>query len=162
MIQIITTGGTIEGLEYNNESEVDKSGWKPIESFFKNVRPSFDFKIKQAFSKDSRFITSDDRACLLQSINNSQVKKILITHGTLTMVETAQYLGRLKLKKTIIITGSFVLGSSPDTDAAFNLGFAVSALNFLEFGVYISMQGALFPWDKVIKNTTKNRFEHQN
>ena len=124
---------------------MDKSGWKPIESFFKNLRHSFDFTITQAFSKNSRSITPDDRVCLLQLINNNRVKKILITHGTLTMVETAQYLGRLQLKKTIIIAESFVLGSSPDTDTTFNLGFAVSALNFLESWVYIAMQGELFP-----------------
>ncbi|QCX02353.1 asparaginase [Aggregatimonas sangjinii] len=158
MIWIITTGGTIEGLEYNNESEKNEATVS-IESLLQEINVSFEYCIDCAFSKDSRFITPDDRALLNEKINAISSNHVLITHGTITMVETATYLGKLDINKTIVLVGSFVPGTEKNSDASFNLGYAICALQTLEKGVYIAMNGNVFSWDKVRKNVAKNRFE---
>ena len=158
MICIITTGGTIEGLEYNDESE-NKGVTISIKSLLQNVNVLFEYQFIKAFSKDSRFITEQDRLVLLEKIRATTDKHILITHGTITMVETATYLGQLQIDKTIVLVGSFILGTKENSDAGFNLGYAISALQTLNKGVYIAMNGNLFTWNNVTKNTELKRFE---
>ncbi len=159
MIQIITTGGTIEGLEYDNENNVSKGGNISISELLDNITHEENYIVQKVFSKDSRFITDEDRNTIFKAIKKSLNKKILITHGTLTMVETAQYLGKLKLDKTIVLTGAFILGTKENTDARFNLEFALDTLSYLKRGVYIAIQGRIFYWDNVRKNVEENRFE---
>ncbi len=160
MIQILTTGGTIGGLDFENELKVPKTISDTIERMLENAQVTFGYKLKSVFAKDSRCITAGDLNLLKLEINNTNVKRIVITHGTISMVETAQYLGRFFLNKTIVLLGSYELGQSPQSDAPFNLGFALGVIKFLEPGVYIAMQGQIFPWDKVVKNVDKNRFEY--
>lgn len=160
MIYIITTGGTIAGLDYKKEENKPKVTNVKIKEFLKTANVSFQFYLDEAFCKDSRFIALDDRKLLAQKIESAKQGKILITHGTYTMVETAEYLGRLNLDKTIVLVGSFLLGSDKNTDAPFNLGYAVCASQFLKKGVYIAMNGAVFSWKDVVKNSKANRFEH--
>ena len=159
MIYIITTGGTIEGLEYENEENKPHDVNVNIMEFFKTANVSIEYSIHNAFCKDSRFITQEDRKILAEKIKSTKEKKILITHGTLTMVETAKYLGKLNLDKTVVLVGSFVLGSEKNTDAPFNLGYAVCALQNLGNGVFIAMNGNTFSWKNVDKNMDLNRFE---
>ena len=78
------------------------------------------------------------------------------------MEDTATYLGNLNLNKTIVLTGSFVLGSSTKTDAPFNLGYAISSLQFLKPDVYVAMNGEIFHWSNVTKNLKTNKFERKN
>ena len=92
-------------------------------------------------------------------MKHSAESKILITHGTFTMDQTAKHLGELNLDKTIVMVGSFILGNNQQTDAPFNLGYALSSLHFLNKGVYIVMNGNIFDWKNVKKNERKNRFE---
>lgn len=158
MIWIITTGGTIEGHEYVDESK-NLGATRSIKSFLQDANVSFKYHIESAFSKDSRFITPEDRELLLEKVVSSTSDQILITHGTITMVETASYLGKLNLNKTIVLVGSFISGLDKNTDAPFNLGYAISALHTLDKGVYIAMNGNVFTWDKVRKNVKQNRFE---
>lgn len=158
MILIITTGGTIEGIEYSNESE-NEGTLVSIQSILQNVNISQEYQIEKAFSKDSRFISNEDREILQQKIVQVNTSLILITHGTITMVETAIYLGKLHLDKTIVLVGSFILGTEKNSDATFNLSFALGALQTLSNGVYIAMNGQVFKWNNVRKNTAKNRFE---
>lgn len=158
-IHILTTGGTIEGLDYNAIDDAPKESSKIIEQFLRASKVSFEFSIKRLFSKDSRFITDVDRAALADNIRESKEDKILITHGTLTMAETAKFLGVLGLDRTIVLVGSFILGTEADSDAPFNLGYSIGALQNLASGVYIAMNGKVFSWDNVVKNTQKNRFE---
>lgn len=158
MIWIITTGGTIEGLEYNDDSD-NIAETVSIESFLQKSDGSFEYQLDKAFSKDSRFITSTDRELLKIKVDAANSERILITHGTITMVETATYLGKLNIDKTIVLVGAFILGTEKDTDAPANLDFAIAAAQRLEKGVYIAMNGKVFRWDNVKKNVTKNRFE---
>ena len=159
MTHILTTGGTIEGLEYPYERDKPKHSPIDIENFLKPANVSFQYKIDKIFDKDSRFITDEDRRVLSEKIKSSNANKILITHGTLTMVETAKFLGKMNLDKTIILTGALVLGTNANTDAHFNLGFAISALRFLDKGTYVAMNGNIFDWNNIKKNLQTNQFE---
>jgi len=152
-MEIITTGGTIQGIDPSSQSEIS------IEKLLEPVKLSLIYQVKNLFSKDSRSITDKDRELLLRAIQESNSDKILITHGTYTMAETAKYIGRQKLDKTIVLVGSFILGSSSNSDAPFNLGYALCALQFLKPDVYIAMNGQVFHWSNVNKNLATEKFE---
>ncbi|MCC4213603.1 asparaginase domain-containing protein [Leeuwenhoekiella parthenopeia] len=158
MIHIFTTGGTIEGLDYVDDNGITKSN-VTIEDFFKGANVDFKYTIESVFKKDSRAINENDRKLLVSKIAESNATKILITHGTFTMEDTAKYIGRLNLKKTIVLVGSFIIGSSENTDAPFNLGYAISSLQLLKPDVYIAMNGQIFLWNNVSKNLETNKFE---
>ncbi|MGO3181249.1 MAG: asparaginase domain-containing protein [Aequorivita sp.] len=158
MIAILTTGGTIEGLDYIGGNE-KKSSNISIKNFLTAANVDFEYTIENVFKKDSRAITVNDREQLVIKIVESDALKILITHGTFTMENTAKYIGKLNLKKTIVLVGSFILGSSGDTDAPFNLGYAISSLQLLKPDVYIAMNGQIFHWKNVTKNLETNKFE---
>ncbi len=159
MIHILTTGGTIEGLDYIDDSGITSSN-VGIKDFLDKANVNFQYNIESIFKKDSRAITDDDRKLLANKIKETNATKILITHGTVTMEDTAKYIGKLNLNKTIVLVGSFILGSSADTDAPFNLGYAISSLQLLKPDVYIAMNGQIFNWNNVSKNLETNKFEH--
>lgn len=158
MITILTTGGTIEGLDYVGDKKIHKTNVS-IADFLKAAKVEFQYNIESVFKKDSRDINDDDRERLRLKIEETKTRKILITHGTFTMAATAKYLGKLNLEKIIVLVGSFILGSSEKTDAPFNLGYAISSLQFLNPGVYIAMNGKIFLWNNVSKNLETNKFE---
>lgn len=112
--------------------------------------------------KDSRDIGLQDRKKMLQAIEKSQCKKILLTHGTYTMPDTARFLHQhlRRRDQTIILTGSMIplMGFSP-SDAGFSLGFALAKIQQLPPGIYVSMNGRAFTSDEVKKNVRKGRFE---
>ena len=161
-IQILTTGGTIEGLDYDDENKASLNVSVSIAELLENISTRNSYIIQNVFSKDSRFISDDDRNNITEIIRNSPNQKILITHGTLTMVETAVFLGKQSLDKIVILTGAFILGTKPDTDAQDNLEFALSQFDQLTNGVYIAMHQSVFLWDNVKKNTISNQFEKLN
>ena len=103
MIHIITTGGTIEGLDYENPENNLEQSKITIREFLDSANVSFPYIIEKAFAKDSRSITDEDRMFLLKKIKASNAEKILITHGTFTMEDTAFYLGNKGLEKTIVL-----------------------------------------------------------
>ena len=158
MIHIITTGGTIEGLDYVDKEGITKSNIA-VNDFLESANVDFKYTIESVFKKDSRAITDNDRKLLVRKIKKSNATKILITHGTFTMEDTAKYIGKCNLNKTIVLVGSFILGSSADTDAPFNLGYAISSLQLLKPDVYIAMNGQIFLWNNVSKNLETNKFE---
>ena len=156
-------GGTIEfkdpGYEKINQQmmKLDTS----IENYLKNmVKPHFTYSIETVCEKDSREVTTEDLEKLAQAIENSPHENILITHGTFTMSNTAQFLDKKALKKKVILTGSMVpiIGFSV-SDAAFNLGYSIASFEHLNTGVYICMNGGIFKSDEVEKNTELLRFE---
>ena len=161
MIHILTTGGTIEGLDYVDGKGVTQSN-VTIQGFLEKANVDFDYTIESVFKKDSRVVTDEDRAQLVCKIKESTATKILITHGTFTMEDTAKYIGKLNLNKTIVLVGSFILGSSAETDAPFNLGYALSSLQLLKPDVYIAMNGQIFNWNNVSKNLETNKFERND
>ena len=162
MIHILTTGGTIESVDYDVKNTALKGSKVSIKTFLETANVSFPYAIQQVFKKDSRQISQEDREVLVANIRASNTDKILITHGTFTMEETAQYLGKLSLNITIVLLGAFVLGSSLSTDASFNLGYAISSVQFLKPDVYIAMNGEVFHWSNVTKNLATNKFQRKN
>ena len=163
MISILTTGGTIHGIDYetydNNSRNLNSFS---IEDFLKSVSVSFKYTMENIFEKDSRFITHDDRKYLVERIKACESQQVLITHGTFTMEGTAEHIGKLNLNKTIVLVGSFILGSSKNTDAPFNLGYAICSLQFLKPDVYVAMNGRIFHWSNVTKNPETNRFQRKD
>lgn len=158
-IRIIVTGGTIDDLEYGSEEDAPESHKSLIPGLLKTARLSTDFQVDILMSKDSKFVTDDDRALLLRRCEQCDEEKIIITHGTVTMAETARYLGERKLPKTIVLVGAAIPANHPDSDALFNLGAAFSAVQLLEHGAYLTMNGRIFSWGNVEKNLETGIFE---
>ena len=159
MIHILTTGGTIGGVDLNQKCATTTNPSVNITDFFQLPNLSFEYRIDPVFDKDSRLITQQNRELLVEKIRSSIFDKILITHGTYSMEDTAYYLGGLQLNKTIVLVGSFIPGSEQHTDAPFNLGYGLASLQFLDKGVYIAMNGQVFHWNNVYKNLKENRFK---
>ena len=157
-IKILVTGGTFD-KEYN-----ELTG----ELFFNNThlnemlrlgRSELDVAIETIMMIDSLKMTDGEREDILKHCINSEEKKIVITHGTDTMEETAQLLGSKIKDKTIILTGAMIPYKFGSSDGLFNLGSALAFVQVLEPGVYIAMNGQYFNWDNVTKNRQKGLFE---
>lgn len=163
-VHIIKMGGTIEFFDpaydaINNKlMKLDST----VESYLRNlIQPHFNFSAEPVVEKDSRDITPEDREKLAKVIKSTSHKNIIITHGTFTMRETAQFLEKQSFEdKKIILTGSMIpLTGFSSSDAGFNLGYAVASFNSVEPGVYISINGATFTSSDVEKNIDLLRFE---
>ena len=163
-IHIIKTGGTIEFHDpaYEDMNNILLKLDASIDSYLgKLIKPHFTYSIEQVFSKDSRDITEQDRQKLLDAIVSSPHENIIITHGTFTMRETAEFLEKgLPEGKKVVITGAMIpITGFTSSDAGFNLGYAIGLLGSLQPGVYLSMNGGVFTPSEVNKNTDIFRFE---
>lgn len=157
-IKVFTTGGTIDDLEYAHEKDAPSEQKSLIPKVLNDLGLS-SYSITPLMNKDSRFVTDDDRAVMAQACKDCDEDKIVITHGTITMVETAQYLDNLKLPKTIILTGAMIPANQEKSDASENVRLAFSEVTSLPNGVYISMSSQIFSSDNVRKNVEEGRFE---
>jgi L-asparaginase len=152
-IRVITTGGTIDKVYFDAASTYDV-GDPQVGPLFKEANVTFD----SVLQKDSLQMTDADRALIRERVAAAPEKLILITHGTDTMTETAARLTDVR-DKVIVFTGSMVPARFRQSDALFNLGCAVGALQVLPSGVYIAMNGQVFPAADVKKNRAQSRFE---
>ncbi len=156
-IAVITTGGTIDKGYFDALSE-----YQVVDSLLPEILDSFglglDLEYFPVCRKDSLELNGDDRAKIVATINRLPHDKILITHGTDTMVDTAQYIGKME-HKTIVLTGAMKPARFKDTDAVFNVGVAMGALQSKAHGVYIAMSGQVFRPENVKKNREQQRFE---
>ncbi|MFH1520230.1 MAG: asparaginase domain-containing protein [Candidatus Micrarchaeota archaeon] len=161
-IHIIITGGTIDS-SFNPAKDTVEIGQKTLVlEYLRSLQLHNELESTVVFMKDSREIRYQDRTKLLQVVKKSPHKLILITHGTYTMPDTAQYLKDHlpKNNKTIVLTGSMIpLKGFDFSDASFNLGYAIANLQMLKSGVYICMNGKVFDPKKVDKNKIAGRFE---
>ena len=160
-ILIITTGGTIDDLEYSDESKAPSGRASIIPRLLGETGLGREnMTIEQLMLKDSAFITDVDRKTLLNRIQTSSASRILITHGTKTMVVTAKFLGPHIAKKTVVLTGCMTLPSVDNSkDAIASLKFALESFKTLPSGVYVAMHGRIFDWKNVRKNIEKGVFE---
>jgi L-asparaginase len=110
---------------------------------------------------DSLEMTDSDRAIILENCIKCAEDRIVITHGTDTMEETARLLGEAALKKTVVLTGAMIPFKFGSSDGLFNLGSALAFAQCLPQGVYIAMNGRYFPWDHVRKNRSTGEFEEK-
>lgn len=156
-IKIITTGGTIDKVYFDAKSEFEV-GDSLIAEVLKEALVGFDFEVIQLMRKDSLEITSKDRSIIRDAAAMAAETHILVTHGTDTMADTAKTLMDIP-NKTIVFTGALNPARFRSTDAIFNIGFAMAALQTLPHGVYLAMNGQVFPAHKVRKNREMNRFE---
>ena len=156
-IKIFTTGGTIDKVYFDDLSDY-KVGDPQVVEILKEANVEFEYEVHEVVRKDSLHLTDEDRARLRQLVRDDSHRLILITHGTDTMVQTARHLQGIR-DKVIVFTGALTPAHFRKTDAAFNIGCAVGALQALQPGVYIAMSGQVFPADKVRKNRSAGRFE---
>lgn len=157
-IKIIVTGGTFD-KEYDPlTGQLYFKGTHVLE-MLRLGRSRIPAQIKKIMMMDSLSMTETDRRQILAECQKSTQDKILITHGTDTMVETAKLLGQHIKNKTIILTGAMIPYAFGSSDGLFNLGSALAFVQTLPAGVYISMNGKYFRWDNVRKNKEVGLFE---
>lgn len=157
-IRLITCGGTIDmagqnpdGIYTFNESFVPK--------MLKQGRCQANYTIQNLFAKDSLLMNDEDRQLVLQAVANAPEERILITHGTDSIVNTSKVLGQNIHNKTVVLIGAMVPYIKEDSDALFNLGFGIASALSLTHGVYVCMHGINFDWYNVKKNLDLQKFE---
>lgn len=158
-IKLFITGGTID-KQYNSLSGELVFVKTHLLEMLKQAKNKVNIEPEVLMLKDSLDMNDDDRAIILEKCKKTKEERILITHGTDTIVETAQVLGKNISNKTIILTGAMVPFSFGQTDALFNLGTAIMAVQLLSNGVFVAMGGKIFPWDNVRKNKEIGEFKN--
>jgi len=157
-IKIFVTGGTFD-KEYNElEGELFFKDTH-LPEMLKLGRCKLEIDIRTLMMIDSLDMTDADRKIILENCRRTKEDKILITHGTDTMVETAKVLANSINDKTIILTGAMIPYKFGSSDGLFNLGSSLAFVQTLPHGVYISMNGKYFRWDNVRKNKQTGEFE---
>jgi len=154
---IITTGGTIDKMYFDDKSDF-QVGEPQIGRMLEELGVAFRFQIIPILRKDSLHLTDADRALIHATIAAQPARHVLITHGTDSMIATATALAGIA-DKTIVLTGALSPARFRGSDAEFNIGTAVGAVQTLPAGVYIAMNGRIWDPLKVRKNVDANRFE---
>jgi L-asparaginase len=159
-IRVIVTGGTFDKHydEIRGELTFKESNLPEI---LKLTRVTIPVEIELNQLIDSLQMQDENRRSVLEACRRAPEDRIVITHGTDTMAETASLIGPVGLKKTIVLTGAMIPYQVQGSDALFNFGTAFSAVQLLPEGVYIVMNGRVFSWDKVRKNRSIGVFEEK-
>ena len=160
-IKIFVTGGTFD-KEFNMINGELFFKETHINEILKLGRCKLDFDVESLMMVDSLDMKDSERQLILSKCKETALDRILITHGTDTMEDTAKLLGKNIQNKTIIITGAMIPYNFGASDGLFNFGSALSFLQVLEHGVYIAMNGIYFQWDNVRKNKNIGMFEKIN
>lgn len=156
-IRFLTTGGTIDKIYFDAMSQFEV-GESLVTHILTEGLAAFEYDIVSLFRKDSLEVTDEDREELRRFIESDDATHYIITHGTDTMPETAAALTGLTNRR-IVLTGALSPARFRSTDAVFNIGMAVAAVQTVEPGVYIAMSGQVFAAGSVRKNREQNRFE---
>lgn len=160
-IRILVTGGTFD-KEYdmiNGKLDFEETH---VPEMLQLGRCMVDTEVRTLMMVDSLEMTDTDREVILHNCIKSAEEKILITHGTDTMAETAVFLAKANIEKTIVITGAMIPYKFGSSDGFFNLGAALAFLQTLPNGVYVAMNGRYYNWDNVRKNKKTGFFETIN
>jgi len=158
LIRLIATGGTFE-KRYNDSTfkmDLDDS---VIPEILTTGRCRKKVRYERLLTKISSKFTESDFKKIVERCKECRESRIVITHGTVTIDKTAKLLINAKLKKTIVLVGAFVPYTVSNSDAAFNLGFALASAQTLSQGVYVAMNGEVFDGDNVKKNKKTSVFE---
>jgi L-asparaginase len=161
MIRVFVTGGTFD-KDYNEltGSLVFKDTHLP--EMLRLARSRVDVSIRTLMMIDSLEMTDADRSLILEQCRQTIEARIIITHGTDTMIDTAAVLAAAlgpDTRKTVVLTGAMVPYAFGSSDGLFNLGSALSFVQILPPGVYVAMNGRYFQWDRVRKNRETGVFE---
>ena len=157
-IRILVTGGTFD-KEYNERTGQLYFKDTHLAEMLQHGRCRVPVTIRTAMMVDSLEMTDTDRALIVQNCLQSAEDRIVITHGTDTMTDTAAAIARAVSGKTVVLTGAMIPWAFGSSDGLFNLGSALSFVQALPAGVYIAMNGRCFPWDRVRKNRERGEFE---
>ena len=157
-IKLLITGGTID-KSYNMHNGELHFVDSHIPAMLAESRCKADFELDKLMLKDSLDMDDQDRLQILNNCQQSEQSKIIITHGTDAMVQTARFLADQIEDKTIVLTGSMTPYVFDKSDSLFNLGSAFSAVRFLRAGIYIAMNGSVFKASDVVKNRQECIFE---
>lgn len=156
-ILVLTTGGTIDKNYFDalSEYQIVDSG---IPALLGEARVALPFRVVELMRKDSLELTEADRAAIASAARAAPETRIVITHGTDTMTETAKVLAAELPGKTIVLTGALSPARFAETDAPFNLGMAFATAQVAGPGVWIAMSGQVFDGLKVKKDRAAGRF----
>jgi len=157
-IRIFITGGTFD-KEYNELKGELFFRDTHVSEILELGRSKVDASVTTLMMMDSLHMTAAHRRIILDNCRMAREDRILVTHGTDTMVETAKFLAKAKLDKTIVLTGAMIPYKFGSSDGLFNMGSALAFVQALPHGVYISMNGKCFDWDNVRKNRDVGEFE---
>ncbi len=157
-IVFYTAGGTIDKIYFDAKSKYEV-GESILGEILREGNVTFTHESKVIMQKDSLDLTDQDRDTILRVINAEPNRHIILTHGTDTMVTTAQRLVGLK-NKVVVLTGSMSPARFRSSDASFNIACAIGAVQTLADGVYICMNGRIFTPENVSKNLEKGIFEN--
>jgi len=158
VIRIFITGGTFD-KQYNELAGTLTFKETHVPEMLRLGRSRVDVAVRRLMLIDSLEMTDADRRSIADACLASAESRIVITHGTDTMVETARTLARVMEGRTIVLTGAMVPYAFGSSDGLFNLGSALSFAQTLPAGVYIAMNGRAFRWDDVRKNRETGVFE---
>lgn len=160
MVQIFVTGGTFD-KEYNFLTGKLYFRNTHLPEMFERGRSTIDLDIKTLMMIDSLELTDSDREIIAYNCKKSKLDRIIVTHGTDTMVQTAKVIAKSGVTdKTIVLTGALIPATfGTSSDGFFNLGSALAFVQSLPHGIYIVMNGRYFDWNNVIKNTKTGFFE---
>ncbi len=156
-IKILATGGTFDKIYFDAKSEFH-IGEPMATSILEEANVTFDYEVESILKRDSLEISDADRDLVRKKISEQKSDKIIITHGTDSMVDTARHLLDIP-NKTIVITGAMQPARMRFSDSAFNIGVAVTAVQLLPHGVYLAMNGQIFDPRTTQKNVAQSRFE---
>ncbi|MBI9086180.1 MAG: asparaginase [Desulfobacterales bacterium] len=156
-IKIYTVGGTIDKVYFDSKSTFEV-GEPKIGEILEEAGVTFSYSLDAILHKDSLDMTDADRELIYEKIAADDHRRIILTHGTDTMIETAKKLREIP-DKVMILTGAMQPARFKSSDAAFNIGCAVAAVQTLPPGSYIAMNGRIFDPAKARKNRDENRFE---
>ena len=154
---IVTTGGTIDKIYFDDKSDY-QIGDPQIGRMLEELGVAFRYTVIPILRKDSLHIQGAERELIRGAIAAQPTRHVLVTHGTDTMIDTAKVLADIP-EKTIVLTGALSPARFRGSDAEFNIGTAVGAVQCLPAGVYIAMNGRIWEPGKVRKNVAANRFE---
>ena len=158
-IRLLVTGGTIDKSYCPVEGQLSFSRTNVL-AMLKQARVALpEGQVQTLLLKDSLDLTDADREVICQAAAIAKEMKLIVTHGTDTMVQTAQRLAAKQLGKTVVLVGAMVPYTFSNSDGLFNLGLAFGAVQLLPAGVYIAMNGRIFPWNAVRKNSALGVFE---
>lgn len=156
-VKIFTMGGTIDKVYFDDLSDYEV-GEPQVAEILREAKVTFEYDLEELMRKDSLHMNDEDRLLLRRRVETEVARLILVTHGTDTMADTARHLLGIP-GKVIVFTGSLSPSRFKGSDAVFNVGCAVGALQALAPGVYVAMSGRVFSADKVAKNREAGRFE---
>lgn len=159
-LRILATGGTFD-KQYDPIKGTLSFANSHLPKVIERARLTVPLQLEELFLRDSLDMQDNDRVQVCTACQRASEASIVIIHGTDTMRETAEVLGNAQLAKTVVLTGAMIPYEIANSDALFNFGFACGVAQTLPHGVYIAMNGQVFPWDGVQKNRSAGVFERR-